>query len=356
MALKYRKREQEVEDPEEDAPKKVKKTFKRPDPEEDAGQEDEDDNSSRVKRKLSKEAEEDADSEDEDERPKKKAFKRVEPEDDAEDEPAPKKKSFKKSDDDDADSETTKVKKKTGFLKTGQERAAMMKVAEEKAEARAEQFGKMWRFYIGSKKEDLNKDNQITFLDGDLDKHGMLDNPAFHEHSLKFNGRIMNFVSCCDDEPDPISLAGREPYEAMAFTVIDHTERKDKEGKKFKHRKKLFVAKRPVLLRLQKYATKHGGLTGLTFTISRTGKKTTNVGDVWDCDGKSSMKELREMLRDDGVEKDKLLELTTPAVYENELVYYTAKELKKMGMVESVSTISSKAPNEDAEDLDEELG
>ncbi len=254
--------------------------------------------------------------------------------------------------------------KKSGFLKTGSARQAAIKADEQRAKAQAEKRGKLFRFYINAKK-DLNKDFTITFVDGNLDDEGMLENPVFHEHTLKVAGKITNFVSCCDREEDPLQAAGQEPYLAQAFTIIDHTGYTDKDGVDHPHQKRLLVAKRNSMKQLQKLASKRGGLTGCTFEVSRTGAKQPNIGDTFDFVQKGDLKALLKEMTADGAYKDikdakerseKLANLIVPADYEGkELTYYSAAELKKMGLVDIQATINAKVANEDAADVNDEL-
>lgn len=244
--------------------------------------------------------------------------------------------------------------KKSGFLKTGKARKAAMEEDEVRAEQRKQEYGKLWRFFIPIKQ--VNEDFTITFLDGELDDEGTLDNPVYYEHNIKVGSDYKTFVSCCDEEVDPLQEAGQEPYLAQAFTIIDHTEYTDKEGKVHKHRKKLLVAKRRSMKQLQKLATRQGGLKGCTFIVTRTGDKAVNIGDMYDFDSKSTMKELKEALVEDGVKEEDVADLVSPADYEAELTYYTADELVKLGYAERSKTISSReADAEAAEEVDSHL-
>lgn len=260
-----------------------------------------------------------------------------------------------------SDDEVKTDKKKPGFLKTGKALAAAQEAEETKAALRAESFGKMFRFYIPLKR--LNEDIYITFVDGNLDSDGVLDNPGWHEHDLKVNGKRMQFVSCCDDEPDPLMEMGKEPVFVRGFTIIEH-DPVDKDGKPFKgkdqkvvkHRMRPFVAKQTTMKLLQKLAAVQGGLAGCTFAITRTGDRTPSVGDVFIPQQKNTLKDIRASLMEDGISAEEAKKMTTSIDWNEELVYHSAAELKKMGIVDTQKTISSKAANQDADDLDKELG
>lgn len=247
----------------------------------------------------------------------------------------------------------TDTPKKRGFLQTSTEaRKGILAKEDQKAEARKAEYGKLWRFYI--KQDDVDKDYNITFLDGDLDDEGLIANPMFYEHNVKVNGRWTNFVSCCEDEPDPLMEAGEQPYAAQAFTVIDHTPYTSKDGKEYKHTKKLFVCKKSTMELLQKIATKNGGLKGLHLSVTRTGNMKPNVGDFFHVEESFSPEELIDILVEDGVKKDDAAKMVEPADYEEQLTYYTAEELVKMGIATKAPTIND-ALDGDEEDLDEDL-
>jgi len=172
---------------------------------------------------------------------------------------------------------------------------------------------------------------------------------------MKIGGRWRQFVSCQDEEPDPLQEAGKEPYLAQVFTIIDRTEYTDDDGKTHRNQKRLLVAKRKTQKQLLKLAKKRKGLKGCTFTVSRMTDTSVNVGDNWDFDEKMSMKDLRAELVSEGIKKKNVKDLVTSADYDEELTYYTAKELEKMGLVETQSTISQKSANEDSDDIDDDF-
>lgn len=263
----------------------------------------------------------------------------------------------------------TEAPAKKSFLKTGAARAAAFKAEEAKSEMREKQFAAGKRFYI--KKGD-DADHLITFLDGDLADDGSLDTPVYFEHFLMVGNKPMQFGVDTDEGPDPIvESGGREPYLCQVFTVIDHTGFKDKHGNEHKHLKRLFGAKKTTIKQLNKIAAKRGGLAGLTFSVSRTGAKSPSVGDsfeIADLMGgdnfkKKSRKEIAQFLstkaykfNDQGkkikLSKEELLDLVSPADYNEALTFYTSEELIKMGLADKQETISSKQASKD---LDEEL-
>lgn len=291
------------------------------------------------------------DEEEEDEPPKKKSTKKKKTS-------TKKKSSSKKKSTGKKSSKKTSTKKKLGkkkgerpsFLKRGKAKAAALQKDEARAKARD-----VWRFFINQKY--LDEDYQITFLDGELDEDGDLDAPVYQEHSMKIGGKWTQFASCQEEEPDPLQEAGKEPYIAQAFTIIDHNaaEVEDDDGNVYPPKKKLLVVKRKTMKQFLKIAKKRKGLKGCTFTVSRTSDTSANVGDMWDFDDKSTIKQIRSALFEDGMKKEDVIKITTPFDYDEKIPYYTADELIKMGLVEAQGTISSKAANEDADDIDSDF-
>lgn len=212
------------------------------------------------------------------------------------------------------------------FLKKGQ--AAKQALAEEeaKAEMAKEAQGRLFRYRISE-----NDEGQVTFLDGELDEEGMLDCPIVHEHTVKMNGGWSNFVCTAETAGYcPICEAGdSKPYNAMLLTVIDHSEYTvqsgKNQGKVYKNRRKLFVAKKETMRLLAKKAAKHGGLTGCTFDVTRVGDKSAAVGSAFDFVTKGSLDEVMTKydLKPDDV---------TPADYGKELVYREPDELVELGV------------------------
>lgn len=237
--------------------------------------------------------------------------------------------------------------KGTGFLKTGAAAQAMLQQEQAKAEAAAEANGKLWRFFI--RKEDCGKDFKITFLDGHLDEDGVLQAPMWMEHTVYIAGQWRNVPCTAHEEPCPICAKGDNSAALVAgFTIIDHSEYTIKKGAKagttVKNQRRLYVPKKTTYGQLQKYATKNGGLAGLTLEVSRMNDKSPNVGDAFMVDEKHTLAQLAAKYGDDA----------KPADFGEEIVYYTAQQLISMGAGQgSLSQIGGEA---NSKDLDGELG
>ncbi len=201
------------------------------------------------------------------------------------------------------------------FLKKG--KAAQAMLAQDQARADANAKGRVFRFWMPNDSE-----GQITFLDGNLNDEGALDAPMLWEHQLKLNGHFRNWFPCTrDEEPCPICEQGDTAYFAAAFTIVDHRQWTDKQGKVHENDLKLFVCKRETYKILQKIAAKRGGLAGCTFDVSRAGEKSAGVGNMFDFVGKTKVAELCKAYKVKG-----------PLNYEEALVYFTAHELRQQGL------------------------
>lgn len=226
------------------------------------------------------------------------------------------------------------------FLKMGTDSAVMAQQAEIDRQQQREQQGKMWRFYLKEGDE-----AQITFVDGDLSNEGFLIPPRFYEHDLYLNGSYHNFFVCPEKtSPDaedkcPLCEKGESrPYLAALFTVIDHREVKSTKdpSKVYKDSPRLFVAKTSTFELLNKLAVKRGGLAGVTFDVSRTkGDKIPSVGNVFDFVEKREIKVLEKLYVRETVDpKTNVKSVNTifvPANYEEEIVFRSGDELRKMG-------------------------
>lgn len=235
---------------------------------------------------------------------------------------------------DDGSSDKTPVKKAgTGlsFLKTGSAMRKAMAHEEAKAAAQQAEFDKMWRFMLKP-----DEDAKITFLDGELDSDGMLDVTTFYEHFMKINGKPRNFICVAEtDEPEecPICERGDQGSQKSfvgVMTVLDHRKHKIQSGpnagKIITNDRKLFLAKRATLKMLTKIALKRDGLAGCSFDVSRGNDKTPSVGNVFDF-----------ILKFDSFDaiaaKFNLpMEEVTPAIYTEELTFYSAAELIELGV------------------------
>ncbi len=222
------------------------------------------------------------------------------------------------------------------FLKKGAEAHQEMEKADVK-QAAAEK-NRAFRFWMpdGAEKE-------ITFLDGDLTEDGLLDIVMYYEHQIFMNGAWTNWFVCTgEQEPCPICEGGDTAALVGAFTIIDHSEWKDKKGVKHKDEKKLFVAKRPSIKQLQVLATKRKGLAGCTFDAFRTGDQAAAVGNVFDFTEKQKLKVIKKKYSMEDVE---------PYDYEDVIQYMEAKELRKLGF----GSLAVGEDDEDGEDDDPDL-
>lgn len=207
--------------------------------------------------------------------------------------------------------------KKVGFLKKGAEAQEAFEKEQKKIE---EQQNQVYRFWLG-----VGAETQITFLDGNLDADGVLDCPMFHEHQVFQAGNWTNYTCVKEDEPCPICATGDQSKLVAVFTVIDHTEFTSKKTKKtYKDSIKLFACKQGTFKLLQKLATKRGGLTGITFDVSRSTDKSAGCGDMFDFVEKNTLEDLKKTFGT----PDKLIE---PLVYEEVIQYRTAEELAEYG-------------------------
>jgi hypothetical protein len=195
--------------------------------------------------------------------------------------------------------------------------------AVEKADAQTAQkqaAGSVRRFYLPKEKE-----TQITFMDGALDDDGLLETMTYWEHQLNMNGSWRNWYACTQDqEPCPICQGGDIPSLVAVFTVLDHSKWSDKNGLGHQHEKRLFVCKRETFKRLQKIATKRGGLDGASFDVSRIGEKSAAVGSDFDFIEKRAASEIMKAY---GLKAEDV----TPYDYEEILNYRDAAELRQLG-------------------------
>jgi len=218
------------------------------------------------------------------------------------------------------------------FLKTGVEAHKEMEKADLEQEAA---FGPQ-RFWIKEGKE-----KRITFLDGFLDTDGLLKGMvSFHEHMMPRTGKkgFDNYPCTQDTESCPICEEGDTPSLVFAFTIIDHTEWKDKNDKVHKFDKRLYGCKRDTFKRLQIKATKYGGLAGVTFDVTRIGDKSASVGSDYDFLSQNSIEEIAQGT---GLKVEDL----KPFNYEETIKYFPAAELRKMGWGNGSASAGQSAGN-----------
>lgn len=222
-----------------------------------------------------------------------------------------------------------KTKKKNSLLKTGADADQEVEKVDQEIKARAEKQNEPRRFWLGADEEDV----QITFLDGKLKKNGLLDKTSFYEHQVKIGTDWNNYFICiAENEPCPICEDGEFDKKFVSvFTIIDHRSYTDRNDKVWKNQRKLFVCTAGTLKQLQKLATKHGGLAGNMFELSRTGKKKAKVGDIINWEKKIDLAKVEKKLKEEGVAYD----------YGEVFKEYTAEELGEFGF--STSSIGGEA-------------
>lgn len=224
-----------------------------------------------------------------------------------------------------------------GFLKKGNAARAAIQAEEARIELAKQEAGKLWRYRMP-----VGVDRRITFLDGDLDKDGLLDISMFHEHTIRINGGYENFVCTAEidqSQPCPLCEAGDRPSLVGVLTVIDHSEhviqKGPNAGKVLKDQKKLFVAKMTTIKILTKKAEKLGTLAGCTFDVFRTTDKSPAVGDQFD------FVERFESYDDIADKYGLKLDDVQPANYAEEIKYRSPEELIALGVGKSIKVASS---------------
>jgi hypothetical protein len=220
------------------------------------------------------------------------------------------------------------------FLKTGSA------VHEEVQKADAEQAARFGpgRFWV-----EKGKEARITFLDGHMEE-GLIQTVSFYEHMIPRGAGKKGFDTFpCTQETEacPICEGGNQPALVFAFTILDHREWKDKNGKVHEHEKRLFVCKRESFKLLQATATKlmapskdiagkevppraTNGLLGVTFDVMRIGEKSAGVGTSFEFVACTPLTSVYEgcgiKTEDQGVFN-----------YGEVLKYFPAAELRKLG-------------------------
>lgn len=223
------------------------------------------------------------------------------------------------------------------FLKKGKASKKALDNEEKKAEEQSKNTA--FRFWMPNDAE-----TEVTFLDGDLDEEGLLDIPMYYEHQVFMNGRWTNWFVCTgEEEPCPVCEGGDNPALVGAFTIIDHSQYKDKNGKQHKDERRLFVAKRQSIKMLQKLATKREGLAGCKFDVSRTGEQSASVGNIYDFTDKTSLIKIKKLYGKECVPYD----------YEQVIQYRSAKELRKLGF--GSTAVGAEDDDGAGSDYDEDL-
>lgn len=219
------------------------------------------------------------------------------------------------------------------FLKKGAAAHAEM----EKADlAQAASYGAQ-RFWIKDGSE-----ARITFIDGGL-VNGLVDAVSFYQHGIPRVGRkgYDDYVCTQETEACPICEGGGVPSLVFAFTILDHREYEDKNGKKHQYEKRLYVCKRDTMKLLQKKAEKmtengqsKNGLVGVTFDVTRIGEKSPQVGNSYDFVACTPIEEIADGC---GLKLDDV----SPYDYSTDIKYFSAAELRKMGFGVSSSSVGS---------------
>jgi len=159
-------------------------------------------------------------------------------------------------------------------------------IAKEREERKANAVFRFWMPH----KAPSNK-TRIVFLDGD-------NPPKYEEHNVKMNGSWKNWFTCLKklSKVCPNCASGNKPYLAAAYTIIDCTEWKDKQGNTHKNEKKLYVVKFESLKLLKEFAAKRKGLRGCVYEVMRTSDKAASTGNSFDFEYKMTEQELRDSL------------------------------------------------------------
>jgi hypothetical protein len=226
------------------------------------------------------------------------------------------------------------------WLATGAQSQALQQQNAVEQAAREAERGKMKRFFI----TDPGKEARITFVDGALGPQGFLVPPRFYEHHSQLNGKWGHYFVCPEKTMPgaghkcPICAGGgtdANPYLASLFTIIDHREFTGSDGKVYKDQPRLYVAKPQTFEVLNKIAVKLGGLSCVTFDVSRSSKKAASVGDVLINIAKSDETTLQHAYKYAVKNQQGQEEWYTkfaPADYPNEITFRTPEELLKLGL------------------------
>lgn len=183
--------------------------------------------------------------------------------------------------------------------------------------------GSVRRFWLPV---DPDREVRVTFLDDTTRPSEYLGGitPPIHyyEHQLYLNGHWRNWFTCLGEGKCPIcQKEQKRPSWCAAFSVIDHSEWKDKRGNTHKDEIKLLVAKTDMIKRLAKKGEKAGGLRGAVFDVARVSDGDANIGQDY---------EFVQKLNDDAIAN-----LPEPLPYKELLARKSREELSKIiGLIE----------------------
>jgi len=175
---------------------------------------------------------------------------------------------------------------------------------DEEDERRRQSSDRIFRFWMppprmkdGKKTESIN---HLTFVDPPVHPEGGFKLPfVYMEHNLHLDGSWKNWFTCPKREakgdspavPCPLCQAGDKPYLAAAYTIIDHSEWKGRDGTVHKDEVKLYIVKSKVLKVLRRASAKKNGLRGWRVEVCRTDDKAPNTGDQFDFEDKTELPE-----------------------------------------------------------------
>lgn len=216
---------------------------------------------------------------------------------------------------------------------------ASAKAAEQEkaaAEQRKKEQGKAFKWWLNKGEE-----GKLVFVDGNLNKNGILTPPRFFQHSYIFLlGQRLDVVCPKLTAPHlkdtcPLCEVKDRASLVSLFTVVDQRPYTNKEtGKVIPFTRKLFAAKQTTFEQLNKIAVLQGGLAGAEFMVSRVAEKAAAVGDNFYPLGKKNAQEWSEKFTVSFKTKEgdqKTVNLFQPLDYDKEIVYRTGDELRKMG-------------------------
>lgn len=136
----------------------------------------------------------------------------------------------------------------------------------------------------------------VTFVDPE--KHPVHDFKlpfVYLEHNMYLNGSWKNWFTCLKKDGDcPLCASGDRPYLAAAFTVIDHTEWKSKDGTEHKDELKLYIVKSKVLKDLRRAMAKRGALRGWRVELARTQDTSPGTGEPKDFEEKIELPDVMQ--------------------------------------------------------------